>query len=32
MSNQTFGNKENNRGEKLKNEAISLLRPLWLRV
>ena len=30
MSNQTFKNEENNRGQKLKNEAISLLRPLWL--
>ena len=30
MSNQTFKNEENNRGQKLKNEALSLLRPLWL--
>lgn len=30
MSNQTFKNESNNRGENIKNEAISLLRPLWL--
>lgn len=30
MSNQTFKNEKNNRGENIKNEAISLLRPLWL--
>ena len=30
MSNQTFKNESNKRGENIKNEAISLLRPLWL--
>ena len=30
MKNQTLKNEENNRGENIKNEAISSLRPLWL--
>ena len=30
MNNQTSQNERNNRGENIKNEAILMLRPLWL--